>query len=178
MHMIPQQNNIELRTATAADAGAIWQLLQQAIEKRKQEGSAQWQDGYPNPDVVAKDIEKGYGYVCTNEAGDVIGYTALIFDGEPAYEALEGQWLTNRPYAVIHRLATVTGPKAIKGLGTRIMMAVETVCRKQGIFSIKADTNFDNTGMLRVFEKLGYTYCGEVYFRGAARKAFEKKLDA
>jgi hypothetical protein len=31
--------------------------------------------------------------------------------------------------------------------------------------------------MLRVLEKLGYVYCGEVYFRGSARKAFEKKLD-
>ncbi|MCF3110932.1 GNAT family N-acetyltransferase [Niabella sp. CC-SYL272] len=169
---------MELRKATAADAAGIWQLLQQAIEKRKQEGSAQWQDGYPNPEIVAKDIEKGYGYVCTDTAGAIVGYTALIFDGEPAYEALEGEWLTARPYGVIHRLATATGQNAIKGLGTRIMQAVERICRQQGIFSIKADTNFDNTGMLRVFEKLGYTYCGEVYFRGAARKAFEKRLDA
>ncbi|MCD2424059.1 GNAT family N-acetyltransferase [Niabella pedocola] len=175
--MIPQQNDLELRRATTSDAGGIWQLLEQAIEKRKQEGSNQWQDGYPNPNVVAADIEKGYGYVCTDEAGAVIGYTALIFDGEPAYEALEGKWLTNRRYAVIHRLATATGQKAVKGLGTQIMTAVETVCRQQGVFSIKADTNFDNAGMLRVFEKLGYIYCGEVYFRGAARKAFEKKLD-
>lgn len=175
--MISQQKDPGLRNVTIADAGSIWELLQQAIEKRKQEGSTQWQDGYPNPDIVANDIEKGYAYVYTNEAGDIVGYTALIFDGEPAYEALEGKWLTNRPYAVIHRLATTTGPKAIKGLGTRILKAAETVCRRRGVFSIKADTNFDNTGMLRVFEKLGYTYCGEVYFRGAARKAFEKKLD-
>ncbi len=38
------------------------------------------------------------------------------------------------------------------------------------------DTNFDNTPMLRILEKLGYTYCGEVYFRGSARRAYEKVL--
>jgi hypothetical protein len=39
------------------------------------------------------------------------------------------------------------------------------------------DTNFDNLPMLNIFEKLGYTYCGEVYFRGSARRAYEKVLD-
>lgn len=174
--MTAKDKDLSLRKAGARDAGRIWQLLQQAIEKRKQEGSTQWQDGYPNPAVVTRDIENGYGYVCLDEAGNMVAYLALIFDGEPAYEALEGQWLTKPPYAVIHRLA-VSGEAAIKGLGTWMMQAAEDQCRQQGIFSIRIDTNFDNTAMLRVFEKRGYTYCGEVFFRGAARRAFEKQLD-
>jgi hypothetical protein len=28
--------------------------------------------------------------------------------------------------------------------------------------------------MMAIFEKLGYAYCGEVHFRGSARKAYEK----
>jgi hypothetical protein len=44
------------------------------------------------------------------------------------------------------------------------------------IFSIKVDTNFDNFAMLKIFEKMEYIYCGEVYFRGSPRKAFEKVL--
>ena len=40
----------------------------------------------------------------------------------------------------------------------------------------KLDTNFDNAPMLKILDKLGYTYCGEVFFRGSARKAFEKIL--
>ncbi|MFT4092143.1 MAG: hypothetical protein QM640_00795 [Niabella sp.] len=39
------------------------------------------------------------------------------------------------------------------------------------------DTNFDNAPMLHILNKLGYIYCGEVFFRGAARKAFEKVLE-
>ena len=30
--------------------------------------------------------------------------------------------------------------------------------------------------MLRILEKLSYTYCGEIIFGGAPRKAFEKVL--
>ncbi|SDE12437.1 GNAT family N-acetyltransferase [Niabella drilacis] len=170
------EKNLILKKARTKDAGMIWQLLLQAIEKRRQEGSTQWQDGYPNPAVVARDIERGYGYVCMDETGSTVAYAALIFDGEPAYEALEGQWLTNQPYAVIHRLA-VNQEVIIKGLGTWVMAAAEELCRQQGTGSIRIDTNFDNTAMLQILEKLGYTYCGEVYFRGAARRAFEKRLD-
>jgi hypothetical protein len=41
----------------------------------------------------------------------------------------------------------------------------------QNIKSVKADTNFDNLAMLKIFESLGYVYCGQVYFRGSAKKS-------
>ena len=57
-----------------------------------------------------------------------------------------------------------------------MLLHIEHFARQHNIYSVKADTNFDNTGMLHIFEKLGYTYCGEVTFRGTPRKAFEKVL--
>ena len=165
-----------LRHAVAEEQDTIWTILQQAIQKRKEEASEQWQDGYPNPEVIANDIEKNYAYVCVDEDDVILGYVALIFDIEPAYDNIEGHWLTERPYAGIHRLAVNQEPY-VKGIATWMMKAVEPICKELGYYSIKVDTNFDNIGMLRVFEKLDYVYCGEVYFRGAARKAFEKRLD-
>jgi hypothetical protein len=53
---------------------------------------------------------------------------------------------------------------------------IEDFARQHHIKSLKADTNFDNAGMLKIFEKLGYVYCGEVVFRDSPRKAFEKVL--
>jgi hypothetical protein len=32
--------------------------FQQAIARRKADGSNQWQDGYPNPEVILNDITK------------------------------------------------------------------------------------------------------------------------
>ncbi|HAI81103.1 MAG TPA: GNAT family N-acetyltransferase, partial [Chryseobacterium sp.] len=40
-------SEINFRKATPEDAGQIWQILQQAIRRRKNDGSRQWQDGYP-----------------------------------------------------------------------------------------------------------------------------------
>lgn len=164
------------RRALAEEADAIWGIIQEAIDKRKEEGSRQWQDGYPNLDVVREDIEKGQGYVSLNAEGELTGYLALIYDGEPAYEAIADQWLTNRPFSVVHRIAVSQG-KYVKGQATWMLEQAEAQSLKDGFLSLKVDTNFDNTGMLRVLEKLGYVYCGEVHFRGSARKAFEKKLD-
>lgn len=167
--------HIQLRRASMEDLAVIWPLFEQGIEKRRLEGSEQWQDGYPNLQSISADIEKGYGYVCLDSEGEIVGYVATIFDIEPAYEILEGKWLTSGKYACIHRLVT-SQEKKVKGLGAWIMREAEKIVMDRGIFSIKADTNHDNGAMLHVFNKMGYVYCGTVYFRGSARQAFEKVL--
>ncbi|WP_313376980.1 GNAT family N-acetyltransferase [Chishuiella sp.] len=170
-------DKLTLRKATKNDASRIWQILQQAILKRKEEGSTQWQEGYPNLDVVNDDIYKEIGYVVLDsENNSIIGYVVIMDEVEPAYNELSGgEWLTDGEYVVVHRLAIAQDVK-IKGLGTWVMQEVEKIALSKNIVSIKVDTNFDNDGMLRVFEKLNYTYCGEVIFRGGSRKAFEKLL--
>lgn len=170
--MVPER--FTFRKAAKRDAPAIWDILLQAIEKRRKEGSLQWQDGYPNPQTVEADLEKGVGYVLENE-GIVMAYCAIILNDEPAYQALEGEWLTNGDFFVVHRVA-LAGPYLGKGLATKIFDEIEEMARQQNISSIRADTNFDNPAMLRLFEKLGYQYCGEVYFRGTPRMAYEKVL--
>jgi len=44
------------------------------------------------------------------------------------------------------------------------------------VFSIKVDTNFDNIPMLKILDRLNYMYCGEIFFSGAPRKAYEKVI--
>jgi len=163
-----------LRKAILSEIPAIWEILQQAIEQRRQDGSKQWQDGYPNPQTVENDINKGNGYVLL-ENNTIIAYAAIIFEIEPAYTDIEGKWLTNGEYVVIHRVATSNAVKG-KGIATELFRMIEDVAKEQNVFSIKVDTNFDNVPMLKIMDKLGYTYCGEVYFRGSARRAYEKVL--
>ena len=162
------------RKATAKDIPQIWKIIQQAIVRRKNDGSQQWQDGYPNETVIQQDIAKGVGYVLTDD--DMIaGYAAILFNDEPAYEHLNGTWLTNDHFVIVHRVA-ISDDYLGKGLAQKIFLFTEDLAVDNNIFSIKVDTNFDNIGMLKIFEKLGYSYCGEVTFRAGIRKAFEKKL--
>ncbi|MDP4865441.1 MAG: GNAT family N-acetyltransferase [Crocinitomicaceae bacterium] len=163
------------RLATLTDLPAIWDILQQAIARRKADGSNQWQDGYPNPEVVQKDIEKEVGFVLTLE-NDIAGYCVILINDEPEYAKLEGKWLTNDDFVVFHRVA-ISEDNLGKGLAKSIFRFIEDYALNNDIFSVKADTNFDNHAMLSLFEKSGYVYCGEVYFRGSPRRAYEKMLE-
>jgi GNAT superfamily N-acetyltransferase len=163
-----------LRKATLSEVPAIWEILQQAIERRKQDGSQQWQDGYPNEQSIHNDLANESGYVLTDN-DQIIAYAAIIFDVEPAYTEIEGKWLTNDEYVVVHRVAT-SNEVIGKGVATQLFKLIEEIALDANVYSIKVDTNFDNIPMLKILAKLDYVYCGEVFFRGAARKAFEKVL--
>lgn len=165
---------LSLRKANLSEIPQIWEILQDAIEQRRLDGSTQWQDGYPNELSIKSDIENGYGYVFTEDES-ILAYAAIIFDKEPAYENIEGKWLTDGDYTVVHRVAVSKLAKG-KGIATKLFQSIEDLSVENNIYSIKVDTNFDNTPMLKILDRLKYTYCGEVYFRGSARKAFEKRL--
>jgi len=166
--------NYSFRKAAIEDLPKIWEILEGAIKRRKQDGSDQWQDGYPNPTVIRNDIDRDAGYVLSD--GEVItAYCALLINDEPAYAAIEGKWMTEGDFVVYHRVA-VAEKYLGRGLAQQLLKHIEEFALQHHIYSIRADTNFDNPGMLWLFEKLGYHYCGEVIFRGMPRKAFEKVL--
>jgi GNAT superfamily N-acetyltransferase len=162
------------RKATMSEIPQIWDFLQQAIIRRKEDGSNQWQDGYPNPEVVQKDIEKGAGFVLT-EGETIIGYSAVLVNDEPEYGRIEGKWLSNDDFIVFHRVA-ISATHLGRGLAKKMLGFIEEFALSNNIYSIKADTNYDNFAMMKTFDKSGYTYCGEVYFRGSPRRAYEKVL--
>lgn len=167
--------NYSFRKATLIEIPQIWAILQQAIQRRKEDGSNQWQDGYPNQEVVRKDVEAGQGFVLTDRE-TIIGYSAVLINDEPEYARIKGNWLSNGDFVVFHRVA-LSEEYLGKGLAQKIIECIEEFAKSNNIFSVKADTNHDNMAMLKIFEKSGYSYCGKVYFRGSERNAFEKVLE-
>lgn len=163
-----------LRKAKQAELPLLWDILRYAIEQRRLDGSQQWQNGYPNENSLHTDFENGHAYV-VEENGTALVYAAIIFDIEPAYTAIQGKWLTDGEYVVLHRVAASPLARG-KRAATKLFELVEQLCKERNMHSIKVDTNYDNAPMLRIMEKLGYTYCGEVFFNGGARRAFEKVL--
>ncbi|KFF01180.1 GCN5 family acetyltransferase [Chryseobacterium formosense] len=169
-----QKNEIHFRKAETSDINPIWEIIQQSIERRRKDGSQQWQNGYPNLQTVESDVEKGFGHVLTVD-GEVAVFVALIFNDEPAYSSIEGAWLTTGEFVVVHRVA-VSEKFAGQGLAKKLFDYIEDFTKSQNVLSIKVDTNYDNLAMLKILESKGYTYCGEVYLAGGIRKAFEKVL--
>jgi RimJ/RimL family protein N-acetyltransferase len=166
--------NYQFLKATTTDIPEIWEILQKAILRRKADGSNQWQDGYPNPEIIQQDIEKGIGYVLT-ENQTIIGYTAVLINDEPEYANLQGEWITNNDFVVFHRVA-IAETHLGKNLSKKIIDFIEKFALNHNIYSIKADTNHDNFAMMKIFEKSGFVFCGIVHFRGSPRRAYEKVL--
>lgn len=164
----------QFRKATTQEIPQIWEILQKAIQRRKKDGSNQWQDGYPNPESIQNDLEKHIGFVLT-DGENLVGYCAVLMNDEPEYAKIEGNWLTDGDFVVYHRVA-IAKEYLGKGFAKKMIESIHQYAKENSIYSVRADTNFDNHAMLKIFNDLGYSYCGEVYFRGSARKAFEKVL--
>lgn len=163
-----------LRPASPADHQTIWLILQQAIEQRRLDGSKQWQNGYPNEQTIREDMARNNAYVLV-ENEKIIAYAAIIFDGEPTYQDIDGAWLTAGDYVTIHRVATSNAVKG-RGVATQLFGLIEAFCVERKALSIRADTNFDNVPMLKILDRLGYTYCGQIVVSTSPRRAYEKVL--
>ena len=162
------------RKAEQADIERVWQIILQAKEQMRRMNSRQWQEGYPAIENIENDIANGYGYVLCSDK-NLIAYGAVIFDGEPAYNNIQGKWLTDLPYVVVHRLAVADEVKN-RGMATLFMQKVQELSRQKGVNSFRVDTNFDNLYMQKILYALDFTYCGEVFYDKNQRRAYEKDL--
>ncbi|MDV4150519.1 GNAT family N-acetyltransferase [Clostridium sp. AL.422] len=167
---------MELRKATENDLKNIMKIIDEAKKFLKNNNVDQWQNGYPNEDVILKDIKSNSSYVL-EDSNEIIGTVALSFDGEETYNSIyEGEWLSNGKYAVTHRIAVLNNSDR-KGIGTEIIKKSEEICLSQGINNIRIDTHEDNLVMQNLLKKNGFKYCGVIYLiDGSKRIAFEKEI--
>lgn len=167
---------MQFRKAEEKDAAGIMKIIEQAQADLKKSGVDQWQNGYPNIDVILNDINHNNSYVLA-EGDRLIGTAAISFDGEETYnEIYDGKWGSTGSYAVIHRIAIDRGCKG-KGFSSVIIENAESMCKEREIRSIRVDTHRDNISMQKMLSKNGFEYCGIIYLKdGSERLAYEKLL--
>lgn len=165
---------MELRTAAPEDLGKIMELIDQAKAFLKRNGVDQWQNGYPDQTCIEEDIRKGRGYLCIQDQ-DVVGYVCIDFEGEPAYDTLDGKWLSIQPYVAVHRLALDASVRG-RGLASQVFEETERLARSKEIHSFKVDTDNDNQIMKHLLEKNGFQFCGTICFDNSEKIAFEKLI--
>ena len=97
---------IYIRKATINDLPDIMNIINEAKALLKADGSVQWQGGYPNEEILTKDIAAMQCFVLIVDQ-KVAGTATLIVGNEPSYdEIIGGSWNnTTDPYATIHRIA-------------------------------------------------------------------------
>ena len=165
---------MKFRKSTKTDVTRIMEIVKQAQEYFKSQGIDQWQNNYPNEEVINNDINNDESYVMLDE-DNIIATTVISFTKEKSYEnIIDGQWITNGDYGVIHRIAVDNTHKG-KGLSHKIIKYAEEVCKQNNVHSIKVDTHEENIPMQSLLKKNGFEYCGIVYLEdGGKRVAFEK----
>lgn len=148
------------------------EIICQAKAHLKKLGVNQWQSGYPDEVCIQNDIAQQKAYFLV-ENSNIVGYLCIDFDGEPSYTTLKGQWKSDQPFAVVHRLCISDSFKG-KGLCAQAFALTEQLCLQKGIHSIKIDTDDANLSMKHILQKSGFVYCGTICFDNSEKIAFEK----
>ena len=180
-----------IRPATAADLPALRPVFEAAKGIMRADGNHdQWSAlGFPDDSLLLRDIARGGGFVIENRwpvgaghdegkpvmpgltghlaAPHIIAYFALLPSPEPTYDVIDGAWLTDEPYGVIHRMASY--PEVHGIFSTIIDYAASRYAH------LRIDTHRDNRIMQHLIEKHGFTYCGIIWLEdGTERLAYER----
>ena len=78
---------IEIRKTEIAELGILMELFEQGKRIMRKSGNMkQWTGGYPNEELVKKDIENGNSYVCLDEEQNIVGTFTFIQGNDPRSE--------------------------------------------------------------------------------------------
>ena len=158
------------RKATMADVPVIMRLIDEARAIMRSCGNVnQWIDGYPSQETIENDISNGHCYLCVEQgSGEIVASFAFIPGPELTYrEIFDGEWLDDKPYHVVHRLASTAGSHGIFNDVMDYCMAVAG--------NLRIDTHRDNVIMRHVIDHYGFSYCGIIYLlNGDDRLAYQK----
>ena len=161
---------IEIRKTEIAELGILMELFEQGKRIMRKSGNMkQWTGGYPDEELVKKDIENGNSYVCLDEEQNIVGTFTFIQGNDPTYARIyEGAWSDDtRPYGVIHRLASTEQSKGVASPACNGATArFPTYGQTRTATTISCNTSS---------KKHGFQYCGIIYLQnGDERLAFQK----
>lgn len=154
---------MKLIKANLQQIDIIMPLIEDGRQALKNLGINQWQDAYPAIENITEDIEKGISYLLV-DGDDYLATVAVDPFGEPVYDTLEkGHWISDAPYMTVHRMA-VSAATANKGIGTKLLVALEALAKDLNFTQIRLDTHEDNLVMQRVALKNNYRFAGLVNY--------------
>jgi len=150
-----------LKQANLDQLNEILTIYTECVQHLQSQGIDQWGSFYPTEDIIRKDIKQGNFYLYFN-SNQLIGVSALNENQPEAYHSLtwsvqEGKIL------VVQRLAVALAFQK-QGYGRKFMEKIEQYAITHKFVSIRLDAYTGNPAAIRLYESLGYTPIGQVYF--------------
>lgn len=160
---------MEIRKTRAEELDAVMDIYAYARGFMAEHGNpTQWGTTEPPRDVVEQDIALGKSYVCL-EGGEIIAVFYYAVEADETYARIyEGEWPNEKPYGVVHRIAS-SGKK--KGAGSFCLNWAYEQCK-----NLRIDTHRNNVVMQNLLKKNDFVYCGIIYIKdGTERLAYQKE---
>ena len=117
-------------------------------------GIDQWDDTYPNTEIINEDLNVGNYYVAEID-GTIIGGVNIDKNQDDTYLALDWEDKSDS-FLVVHRLG-VKEKFWNKKIGKELMLFTEKLVIEKGLKSIRLDTYSGNPKAMEFYRRLGYT---------------------
>ena len=166
------ENNycMNIRKAKTEEIDIIMEVFDAAKQFMRVTGNdKQWIDGYPSKDFILDNIRDESLYVCVIEDGQIVGAFYFKVEDDKTYAKIyEGDWLNDKPYGVVHRIAS-NGKR--KGIGDACLRWCLAQCG-----NVRVDTHRNNIVMQNILIRNGFRQCGIIFVtNGTERIAFQKE---
>lgn len=164
---------IKLRKAEMKDLNVIVSIYNKAIEVMNQNEIMQWDSIYPNRVVLKEDILNGEMLLGEID-NSIVSIAVINKECDEEYETANWKY-KDLSYCVIHRLC-VNPNFQNRGIGTKTMLLIESLCRTRGFETVRLDAFSLNPYALKMYEKLGYVRVGEATWRKGLFYLYEKSI--
>jgi RimJ/RimL family protein N-acetyltransferase len=162
--------NYTIRQAVLDDLEAILSIYRNAREFMRQHGNPnQWGDTKPGREEIEENIRAGKLFVCLSPQNEILCVFYFAVETEPTYAVIDGAWLNDKPYGVVHRIARSSSPAA-HGSAAFVLNRCFEQCH-----NLRIDTHRDNKNMQNLFARIGFQYCGIIALEdGSTRLAYQR----
>lgn len=159
-----------IRNATTDDLPVLQSIFDIARQSMRDNGNdVQWVNGYPSRELLERDIANE-GLYAVEQDGVVHGAFYFAVEDDPTYFEIDGAWLNDEPYGVIHRVAS---DGQIRGL-----MRAAVAFGGERIDNLRVDTHELNTPMRSALKRCGFRECGTIHIAdGTPRVAYHLVID-
>ena len=161
---------MKLELMKESEINTAFKIVQDGVNRLKEQGIDQWQKGYPNVEVIENDYKNKSGYLLKDKTR-TIAYVSITTEKEDLYEAVKS-WSCNESYAIVHRVA-MDSAYAGQGYAPKLFEEIRKTCESLEVGCVRIDTHPENKKMIKIITNSGYTETAEMMYREGVRVAFE-----
>ena len=140
----------------------IMQVYKSCVSGMIALGIDQWDESYPNREIIEQDLEIGDYYVGLID-NEIVAGIKIDSVQDSTYLTVDWADKTNN-FMVVHRLCSKTKVWN-QGVGKKMMEFAESLAKKSNCVSIRLDTYINNPRAIKFYKRLGYNQLGHIHLK-------------